>query len=169
MKKILTAFLLLAVTGLVACQSDDNENIQDNNTQVEDNENNTDNQLNDDQNNNENKADMDDDSDNNAHNNENNPDMNNNSDNNDNNNEEASIENDSSEMEEFDEYDTIQDEADIEDLKADVVEDNSNKRIILFKDNDQKVYKSIFIKNKNRLKIIDIQDDEGQIYNDEID
>src|SRR5699024_5402522 len=126
MKKILTAFLLLAVTGLVACQSDDNENIQDNNTQVEDNENNTDNQLNDDQNNNENKADMDDDSDNNAHNNENNSDMNNNSDNNDNNNEEASIENDSSEMEEFDEYDTIQDEADIEDLKADVVEDNSN-------------------------------------------
>lgn len=48
----------------------------------------------------------------------------------------------------------------LDELTAQVEVDNQNKRITLFEnESGQKVYKSIFIKNDNHLKIIDLNDD----------
>ncbi|MBO1004168.1 hypothetical protein ACFSKI_06970 [Pseudogracilibacillus auburnensis] len=60
----------------------------------------------------------------------------------------------------------LADHIDFSNLHAKVETDNANKRVILFQDNDHsKKYKSIFIKNDQRLKIIDLKND-GLIYND---
>src|SRR5699024_6292988 len=40
-----------------------------------------------------------------------------------------------------------------------------NKRILLFSDNNKIMYKTNYIKEKQRLKIIDIYEDKGQIFN----
>ena len=77
-------------------------------------------------------------------------------------------EDDGSEISEFKESSVIEDEIDVSDLNANIETDNNNKRVILFKDGDKAVYKTIFIKNDDRLKIIDIGNDEGQIYNETI-
>lgn|SRR5699024_366728 len=77
-------------------------------------------------------------------------------------------EDDGSEISEFKESSVIEDEIDVSDLDANIETDNNNKRVILFKDGDKAVYKTIFIKNDDRLKIIDIGNDEGQIYNETI-
>lgn len=46
--------------------------------------------------------------------------------------------------------------------------DNANKRVLFFStDKGQKRYKSIFIKRTERLKIIDLSDD-NMLYNQEI-
>ena len=46
-------------------------------------------------------------------------------------------------------------------MTSDVEEDNQNKRIILFENEaGEKVYKSIFIKENEHLKIIDIANDQ---------
>lgn len=50
-----------------------------------------------------------------------------------------------------------------------VVEDNNHKRIVLFEDENGHVsYKSIYIKDKDRLKVIDTDTDDGILYNDKI-
>src|SRR5699024_4728957 len=63
-------------------------------------------------------------------------------------------------------------QANIEDLNSltpEIETDNDNKRIILFADdNDRKQYKSIFIKQKQRLKIIELNKDDGLLFNDTI-
>ncbi|MUV37905.1 hypothetical protein JNUCC1_01711 [Lentibacillus sp. JNUCC-1] len=74
-----------------------------------------------------------------------------------------------SEVAQMEEYSTIESEVDVDGLTSEVVEDNPNKRVILFKDGDREAYKSIFIKNEKRLKIIGIEDDEGQVYNEIIE
>lgn len=56
----------------------------------------------------------------------------------------------------YDEYSMLSDRLDLDNLSYDVVEDHHNKRVILFKNKHNHVaYKSIFIKKKNYLKIID--------------
>src|SRR5699024_12339840 len=58
---------------------------------------------------------------------------------------------------------------DINSLTPEIETDNDNKRIILFADdNDRKQYKSIFIKQKQRLKIIELNKDDGLLFNDTI-
>ena|SRR5699024_2343787 len=72
------------------------------------------------------------------------------------------------ELADYPEYDTLVDEIDVDSLQAEVETDNQNKRVILYSDdNDKKVFKSIFIKKKDRLKIIDF-DDDGEIFNEVI-
>ncbi|MCM3113403.1 hypothetical protein [Lederbergia lenta] len=64
----------------------------------------------------------------------------------------------------FPEYSTISSHVDMKDLNEQVAEDNHNKRVILFKDdNDQQKFKSIYVKNTKRLKIINFDGD--AIYN----
>lgn len=64
----------------------------------------------------------------------------------------------------FKEYVTIDEEVELNNHYIEIVEDNFGKRIMLIKDdNKQEVYKTIFTKKTNRLKIIEI--DKGQIYN----
>lgn len=73
-----------------------------------------------------------------------------------------------SEIADFEEASVIEDEIDVSELDVKVEADNDNKRVILFTDGNRAVYKTIFIKNDQRLKIIDINDNEGQIYNEVI-
>lgn len=63
------------------------------------------------------------------------------------------------------EYEILEDEIDVNTLEAKIETDNPNKRVILYADdNGKQQYKSIFIKNENRLKIIQFNDN-GQIFN----
>src|SRR5699024_818403 len=63
------------------------------------------------------------------------------------------------------EYETLDKQINVQDYEIKVAEDNQNKRVLLFVDKDgQKQYKSIFVKKKNRLKIIDLN--KGQIFNE---
>ena len=72
-----------------------------------------------------------------------------------------------SEIEELTEYSILDKKLDMDNLSDEVVKDNDYKRIILLKDeNGQPQYKSIYIKNKNRLKVIDLHG--GLVYNDKI-
>lgn len=73
-----------------------------------------------------------------------------------------------SEITDFEEASTIEAEIDVSDLDVEIETDNQNNRVILFKDGDKAVYKTIFVKNDKRLKIIDIIDNEGQVYNETI-
>ncbi|GEN84754.1 hypothetical protein SLU01_30660 [Sporosarcina luteola] len=61
------------------------------------------------------------------------------------------------------EYATVASKINVDGLTAKVVEDNNNKRIIVFSDSrGQGKYKSIFVKMKNNLKIIDFRG--GEIF-----
>lgn len=71
-----------------------------------------------------------------------------------------------SEIADFEEASVIEDEIDVSDLDVEIEADNDNKRVILFKDGNRAVYKTIYIKGEQRLKVIDIIDNEGQIYNE---
>src|SRR5699024_910303 len=69
-----------------------------------------------------------------------------------------------SNIEDIVEYKTIGDHVDVDKYDVKVVEDNTNKRIILLSDGHSKpAYKTIYIKNKNMLKIIDLNG--GLVYN----
>lgn len=58
------------------------------------------------------------------------------------------------------ENEILADHIPMDELTAQVEVDNQNKRITLFENKEgQKVYKSIFIKNDNHLKIIDLDGD----------
>lgn len=65
------------------------------------------------------------------------------------------------------EYETIMTNVETENYNPRVLEDNTNKRVILLKDDTgRKRYKSVYIKRENHLKIIDYRG--GQIFNDYI-
>lgn len=65
------------------------------------------------------------------------------------------------------EYGVIVSQIDVGSYSAQVVEDNRGKRIVLFNDgNGKSRYKSIYIKNKSHLKIIDMRG--GLLYNGNI-
>ncbi|AVR00309.1 hypothetical protein OBCHQ24_15270 [Oceanobacillus iheyensis] len=72
---------------------------------------------------------------------------------------------DTENMDDFLEYDTLDDVAEADNFIAQIVEDNPHKRIILLKDdNGEPQFKSIFVKDTNRLKIINLH--EGLEYNE---
>lgn len=65
---------------------------------------------------------------------------------------------------ELPEYSPIKNHIDLDAHPPVVVEDNEGKRIILFRnEKNQEKYKSIFIKEEERVKIIDL--DKGEIFN----
>src|SRR5699024_2917662 len=62
------------------------------------------------------------------------------------------------------EYDTLDDVVGADDFNAQIVENNNHKRVILLKgDNGQPQFKSIYVKDTNRLKVIDFKD--GLVFN----
>lgn len=66
----------------------------------------------------------------------------------------------------FEEYEILSDNIDLSAHEAEVETDNSNSRVILFEDSEgNKTYKSVFVKDEQHLKIIQL-DDDGVIYND---
>ncbi|MFJ7666757.1 hypothetical protein ACIQXI_06595 [Lysinibacillus sp. NPDC097195] len=74
--------------------------------------------------------------------------------------------NDTNEWASLPEYNKIMEQIDNQTIHFEKVTDSTDKRILLIVDeNGTKLYKSIFIKNTNRLKIISIEGN-GQIFND---
>lgn len=66
-----------------------------------------------------------------------------------------------SELESFEEYATLNDTIDLSKYSSIVESDNKGSRVIIFKDeNEKKVYKSVYTKNNQRLKIIQLTDDQ---------
>lgn len=63
------------------------------------------------------------------------------------------------------EFDIVEDQINVDEEQARVVEDNDHKRVIVIANNNgQDQYKSIFVKDTNRLKIVDYRG--GLVYND---
>lgn len=70
----------------------------------------------------------------------------------------------SSNIKQLAEYDVLDGQVSMEDYQAQIVTDNIHKRVIVLLDeNNRQQFKSIFIKNTNRHKIIDFG--KGQIFN----
>lgn len=83
--------------------------------------------------------------------------------------EEAESEDNDTDVDSFEEMEVVEQYIDLSVYQYELLTDNQNKRVMLFKsDQSNKEYKSIFIKNKNRLKIIHLGED-GLIFNDKID
>lgn len=157
-KLVVILFSALFLLSLTACSGGENNNNEANSTA--NNNQNTEVEQSTDNNNNNNVAtnDENDESDNNSE---------NVSDDNNNNNDDNDV---PDKLADFEETKELQ--ANIDDLNSltpEIEVDNDNKRIILFADdNDHKQYKSIFIKQKQRLKIIELNKDDGLLFNDTI-
>lgn len=64
------------------------------------------------------------------------------------------------------EYDMLSQHLDLDHYKGVIKTDNQGNRIILFETEDgHKEYKSIFIKHKNRLKIVHFDNEDNLLYN----
>lgn len=73
----------------------------------------------------------------------------------------------SDEFKQLEEFGAINDKINLERATLDIVEDNYGKRVLLVtNDKGIETHKAIYIKNKNRLKIIEL--DKGQIFNEVI-
>lgn len=65
-------------------------------------------------------------------------------------------------IDDLDQYEEFneQDAFDPTDLDAYLITDNGNTRVVIFQDGDEQVFKSIYIQEDNRLKVIDLQNNE---------
>lgn len=71
------------------------------------------------------------------------------------------------EFKQLEEFNKVNEIINLENAKLDIVEDNYGKRVLLVSnDKGIETHKTIYIKNKNRLKIIEF--DKGQIFNEVI-
>lgn len=61
------------------------------------------------------------------------------------------------ELADYPETETIQETIDLTDLTGYVISDNPGTRILIFTHEDNQVYKSIFVKDENHLKVIDLE------------
>lgn len=100
----------------------------------------------------------------------------NDTDKNQNNNNNDSNENDdqnndtSSTLSGFEEEKTVEEHIDnLDDLKVIVETDNPNKRVILYKEGNRAQYKSIFVKDNNHLKIINIHENDDLLFDGTIE
>lgn len=65
----------------------------------------------------------------------------------------------------YEEYGVLEDTIDIAQYETKVETDNDGSRVILFYENDQLAYKSVYVKDERHLKIISTND-EPPLYND---
>lgn len=61
------------------------------------------------------------------------------------------------ELADYPETETIQETIDLTDLTGYVISDNPGTRILIFTHEGNQVYKSIFVKDENHLKVIDLE------------
>ncbi len=67
------------------------------------------------------------------------------------------------------EYPILNNIIDLQVYLANIETDNEETRVIFFEDKDgNKVYKSVFVKNESYLKVIELEDGEGILYNEVI-
>ncbi|PAE06653.1 hypothetical protein CHI12_15200 [Terribacillus saccharophilus] len=77
------------------------------------------------------------------------------------------IQNNETKLEDYTEYEVLNEKVNIQKYQTKVETDNKNTRILIMSDDeDQEQYKSIFIKDTNRLKIIEFK--RGLIFNEEL-
>ena len=81
-------------------------------------------------------------------------------------NEIASIEN--AETNEYEEISKIAEKINVQDYNVQVESDNKGTRIILFEKNGKKMYKSVFVKEKRHLKLIDLESGQKPLINENI-
>ncbi|WP_440896904.1 hypothetical protein ACS127_02530 [Amphibacillus sp. Q70] len=68
----------------------------------------------------------------------------------------------------FQEMEVIEEYIDVSDYQREIETDNRNTRVMFFKsDQGEKEYKTVFIKDKSRLKIIHLGED-GLLFNEEL-
>lgn len=68
------------------------------------------------------------------------------------------------ESQEFDESDKLSRIIDLNSLETQVLTDSSEKRVILFTKDKQKMYKSVFVKSTRFLKVIDLQNNKVELF-----
>lgn len=72
------------------------------------------------------------------------------------------------ELTQYEEYEILQEQLDLEELDVTVEADNSGNRVLIFStESGEKKHKSIFVKDTEHLKIVNLGDD-GLLYNDVI-
>ncbi|PAD34868.1 hypothetical protein [Terribacillus saccharophilus] len=77
------------------------------------------------------------------------------------------IQNNETKLQDYTEYEVLNEKVNIQKYQTKVETDNKNTRILIMSDDeDQEKYKSIFIKDTNRLKIIEFK--RGLIFNEEL-
>ena len=77
--------------------------------------------------------------------------------------------NTASDLDGFEEADIVKENIDnLDDLKVIVETDNPNKRVILYKEDNKPQYKSIFVKDNEHLKIIDIHSNNDLLFDETI-
>lgn len=75
------------------------------------------------------------------------------------------IQNNETKLQDFTEYEVLKEEMNIQKYQPKVETDNNDTRILIMSDDEgQELYKSIFIKDTNRLKIIEFK--RGLIFNE---
>lgn len=78
----------------------------------------------------------------------------------------ASVENDI--PKEYEEISKISEKINVQDYSMHVESDNKETRIILFEKNGKKMYKSVFVKEKKYLKLIDLELGQKPLINENI-
>lgn len=68
----------------------------------------------------------------------------------------------------YEEIDKIAEIINLGDYNINVESDNEGTRVIIFEKNERKVYKSIFVKEKKHLKLIDLESNEKPLINESI-
>ncbi|MBU5467502.1 hypothetical protein KQI49_11795 [Virgibacillus sp. MSJ-26] len=150
MKKVLLIFASILLMVLVACGNGDQDQQTDDQTSSSNEEQTTENETD------EQADDMDEDVDEDIEKSEDESD------------EDAEKEDQESDQSDLEEYSVVEEHIDLDKYEMDIEEDNPHKRVILYKDDhNEKDYKSIYIKDKNRLKIIEFG--HGEIYDEVID
>ncbi|MER2006630.1 MAG: hypothetical protein ABS939_04180 [Psychrobacillus sp.] len=72
-------------------------------------------------------------------------------------------------LHDFPEYPILNNVIDLQVYVANIETDNKETRVIFFEDTDgNQIYKSVFVKNESHLKIIELGDGEGILYNEVI-
>ena len=69
---------------------------------------------------------------------------------------------------EYEEISKINEKINVQDYNMHVESDDEGTRIILFEKNEKKMYKSVFVKGKRQLKLIDLESGEKPLINEKI-
>ncbi|GAA0320129.1 hypothetical protein [Oceanobacillus sp. FSL W7-1281] len=82
--------------------------------------------------------------------------------------EDTSVNKDTDTSYEYEEQKIIDEEIAEGEYDISVETDNQGTRVMFYEIDGEKYYKTVFVKNDSRLKIIDLQNDDGLIYNETI-
>lgn len=73
------------------------------------------------------------------------------------------------EQSDYPEFNALEEEIALETLESYLITDNPGTRVVVFVENGEQVYKSIYIKPENRLKLVDLKANELMIDEEVVD